>query len=565
MNIPNSRISQRLAIGFGIVITLLIAITLLGTTQVGKLNDSIDLIVKNRYPKTVMANLIQIEVNKTALAMHDMMLLNDPAQIKKQFSIIESNQIINENFDKLEKVADTEEDKRFVKEALEARAKYLPARDVVLKLFNEGSQDKASEYLLTQFSGPQIDYYIALDKMFAFHGELMDRAGATASAESRSARMFIAILALAAIALSILVGFRVSRSITVPLIKAVGIAKRVADGDLTTNVEVKTKNEIGQLMQALKTMNESLVRIVGEVRIGTETIATASSQIASGNADLSSRTESQASSLEQTASAMEELTTTVKQNAENARQANQLVISATDFAVKGGTVVSNVVDTMGSIKDSSRKIVDIIGVIDGIAFQTNILALNAAVEAARAGEQGRGFAVVATEVRNLAQRSAAAAKEIKGLIGDSVEKVDAGSKLVDEAGQTMDQIVTSVKRVADIMSEITAASHEQSEGIEEISRAIGHMDEMTQQNSALVEQAAAAAESMQDQAVKLTQVVGFFKLAHNDSHSTMASKLAPRKPIMMAKPKIVSATVRKLGTSSAASKTGIDSSVWEEF
>ena len=564
MKIANLKLSQRLAIGFGVVITLLIAITLLCTIQVGKLNDSIALIVKDRYPKTVMANLIQIEVNKTALAMRDMMLLNDPAQIKKQFSIIEkSNQIINENFSKLEAVAGTEDDRRLVKEVLEVRAKYLPARDTVLKLFNEGSHDKASEYLLTQFSAPQIDYYIALDKMFAFHGELMDQTGATAGAESHSARMFIAILALAAIAISILVGIWVSRSITIPLNKAVNIAQRVADGDLTTIVLVKTKDEIGQLMQALKAMNASLSRIVGEVRNGTDTIATASSQIASGNADLSARTESQASSLEQTASSMEQLTSTVKQNAENARQANQLVISTSDFALKGGTVVSNVVDTMGAIKDSSRKIVDIIGVIDGIAFQTNILALNAAVEAARAGEQGRGFAVVATEVRNLAQRSAAAAKEIKALIGDSVEKVDAGSKLVDEAGQTMDQIVTSVKRVADIMSEIAAASHEQSDGIEEISLEIGRMDEMTQQNAALVEQAAAAAESMQDQAVKLTQVVGIFKLAHNDSPITMAPAAASRKPFMMARP--VTATVSKLDTSTAASKTGTDSSDWEEF
>jgi methyl-accepting chemotaxis protein len=246
---------------------------------------------------------------------------------------------------------------------------------------------------------------------------------------------------------------------------------------------------------------------VEQVRAGIDAITTASREIATGNADLSSRTESQASSLEETASTMEELTSTVKQNADNARQANQLVLSASSVAVKGGELVSQVVDTMGSIKESSRKIVDIISVIDGIAFQTNILALNAAVEAARAGEQGRGFAVVATEVRNLAQRSASAAKEIKNLIGDSVEKVDAGGKLVDEAGQTMTLIVTSVKQVADIMSEITAASQEQSEGIEQVNLAITQMDEMTQQNAALVEQASAAAESMQDHATQVAQVM----------------------------------------------------------
>jgi methyl-accepting chemotaxis protein len=266
------------------------------------------------------------------------------------------------------------------------------------------------------------------------------------------------------------------------------------------------------LLHALDAMNGSLVKIVGEVRIGTDTIATASGQIASGNMDLSSRTELQASSLEQTAASMVELTSTVKQNADNARQANVLAASASEVALKGGAVVSQVVDTMGSINESSKKIVDIIGVIDGIAFQTNILALNAAVEAARAGEQGRGFAVVATEVRNLAQRSAAAAKEIKTLIGDSVEKVGTGAKLVDQAGVTMEEIVNSVRRVTDIMAEITCASQEQTSGIEQINHAIAEMDEVTQQNAALVEEVTAAAASLEGQAQSLAQVVSVFKI-----------------------------------------------------
>ncbi|WP_220807590.1 methyl-accepting chemotaxis protein [Noviherbaspirillum aridicola] len=302
------------------------------------------------------------------------------------------------------------------------------------------------------------------------------------------------------------------RAIAHPLREAVEVARNVAAGDLTTKIVVDSADETGQLLLALKDMNTSLVRIVSEVRTGTETIATASGQIASGNSDLSARTETQASSLEETASSMEELTSTVKQNADSAQQANQLAQSASEVAVRGGAVVAQVVDTMGSINASARKIVDIIGVIDSIAFQTNILALNAAVEAARAGEQGRGFAVVATEVRQLAQRSAAAAKEIKQLIDDSVEKVDVGAKLVDQAGATMEEIVASVRRVTDIMGEISVASKEQTDGIEQVNQAINQMDEVTQQNAALVEEAAAAAGSLQDQAVALAHVVSVFKL-----------------------------------------------------
>jgi len=303
------------------------------------------------------------------------------------------------------------------------------------------------------------------------------------------------------------------RGIARPLARAVAIAKSVAAGDLTQVIHVRSSDETGQLMQALKNMNESLVRIVGEVRSGTETIATASGQIASGNMDLSSRTEQQAGSLETTASSMEQITSIVRQNADSADQANQLAMSASKVAVQGGTVVSEVVDTMGSINDSAKKIVDIIGVIDGIAFQTNILALNAAVEAARAGEQGKGFAVVASEVRHLAQRSASAAKEIKTLIGDSVEKVNTGAQLVDQAGATMTEIVASIRRVTDIMGEITVASREQTEGIQRLNQAMSQMDAVTQQNAALVEESAAASAALQEQAAGLAQVVSIFKVA----------------------------------------------------
>jgi len=347
---------------------------------------------------------------------------------------------------------------------------------------------------------------------------------------------------------------------------AVEVAQAISAGDFSRAV-ILEKGDTSSLLYSINAMRENLTGTIGEIRNATETISVASSQIAAGNQDLSNRTESQASSLEETASSMEELTSTVKQNAENARQANQLVVSTADIAVKGGQVVGRVVDTMASIKDSSRKIADIIGVIDGIAFQTNILALNAAVEAARAGEQGRGFAVVASEVRNLAQRSAGAAKEIKSLIEDSVGKVDAGGKLVDEAGKTMDEIVNSVKRVTDIMSEIAAASSEQSAGIEQVNQAVGQMDEMTQQNAALVEEAAAAAESLQNQAGQLVQAVSVFKLTQSvqplhkpAGQPTSHTKVSPL--VVKPSPKLKSAPT---STSKKLAAAGGGSEDWEEF
>ena len=293
---------------------------------------------------------------------------------------------------------------------------------------------------------------------------------------------------------------------------AAGIAGSIAAGDLALAIHTEPHDK-HSLLAAMKAMQDGLVNIVGQIRRGTGTIASASVQISSGNQDLSARTEAQASALEQTTSSIEALTDAVKHNADNARQAQQLAVSASEVAVRGGTVVAQVVDTMGAINTSSKKIVDIISVIDGIAFQTNILALNAAVEAARAGEQGRGFAVVATEVRNLAQRSSAAAREIKTLIDDSVGTVDAGARLVDQAGITMDEVVSSVRRVTDIISDISSASEEQTAGIEKINQAIRQMDDVTQQNAALVEQAAAAAHSMQEQALHLSQAVSIFKLS----------------------------------------------------
>ncbi|HEY1230724.1 MAG TPA: methyl-accepting chemotaxis protein, partial [Ramlibacter sp.] len=413
---------------------------------------------------------------------------------------------------KLEAMLETPEEKKLYAQMGEVRKGVLEMVEQIGKLKTQMEWDAAARMADEQLSKRLEAYEASLVALGDQQRAQIEAAAAAIAQQHRAGRNSLIVLSLIALAVASLCAWRLTRSIVQPLNEAVKVAETVASGDLGSRIETDRKDETGQLLQALKGMNESLARVVGEVRTGTDTIATASGQIASGNQDLSSRTEEQASSLEETAASMEELTSTVKQNADNARQANQLAMSASQVAVKGGEVVGQVVHTMASINESSKKIVDIIGVIDGIAFQTNIQALNAAVEAARAGEQGRGFAVVASEVRNLAQRSAAAAKEIKGLIDDSVGKVQAGSELVGEAGHTMEEIVSSVKRVTDIMGEITAASQEQTAGIEQINQAITQMDQVTQQNAALVEQAAAAAASLQEQAGGLVHAVSVFRL-----------------------------------------------------
>ena len=530
MKLSNMKIGARLALGFGIVIALLIAITVLSNVQVGRLNGSLDDIVKVRYPATELANTVQIQVNKIAIDLRDLLLTNDDEKTKLLGAdAAAADKKMNESLRLLGENIRSENGKDLYNQAVAARDNYLPARDKLLKLALDHDEAEGRIFLQTDFIPVQAKYFIALDALIAHEGDLMNQAGADAIDRSQGARITINVLAVITVLLSGLVALLVTRSITRPLIAAVDVAKRVADGDLTADVARHSRDEIGDLMDALKVMNGNLFDIVSQVRKGTETIAGGSAEIAAGNMDLSSRTEQQAGSLEETASAMEELTSTVKQNADNARQANQLAVSASEVAIKGGGVVGQVVDTMGSINASSKKIVDIINVIDGIAFQTNILALNAAVEAARAGEQGRGFAVVASEVRSLAQRSASAAKEIKLLIGDSVNKVDAGSKLVEQAGTTMKEVVESVRRVTDIVAEISAASHEQSSGIDEIGRAITQIDQTTQQNAALVEQAAAAAQSMQDQAANLMRVVGVFKLSRDMQPAANSEPIERRK------------------------------------
>ena len=478
-----------------------------------RLSGDLNQIVNERYPAAALANTVQIQVNRINMNLRDMILSIDPEKLKALADDISvADQKMNASLAALNAQAKTPDDKRYVAAAIVARDNYLPVRDALLKLALDGTTFDAKAYLQDQFIPGQIKYFAAINALFDYEGGLMQSAGGAAITESRSAQIVIIILALATVLFSASVALLVSRSITRPLINAVEVAKRVAEGDLTAELVISSTDEIGELLTALKMMNQSLLNIVGQVRNGTETIANASIEIANGNMDLSTRTEQQAASLEETSSAIEQLIATVKQNAENARLANQLAVSASDVAMQGGGVVSQVVNTMASINASSKKIVDIISVIDGIAFQTNILALNAAVEAARAGEQGRGFAVVASEVRSLAQRSASAAKEIKSLIDDSVQKVDIGSNLVEQAGATMQQVVASVRRVTLIVAEISAASSEQSIGIDEIGHVITQIDKTTQQNAALVQEAAAAAQSLQDQAAKLMRVVSVFKL-----------------------------------------------------
>jgi methyl-accepting chemotaxis protein len=425
----------------------------------------------------------------------------------------ESSRVSTELQGKIESLMNTPREKEIFNGIVTSRKAFIAIRDQIIKAKADGNTDEAKRLLEVDFAPVAKSYTGLLQELVDQQRKESDNMAQDIHATYSASLNILIFLGVVALLLAVLAAWWLTKGITTPLNHAVAVARKVASGDLNNSIDSSGKDETGQLLSALKDMNDSLVRIVSEVRFGTDTIATASSQIASGNMDLSSRTETQASSLEETASSMEELTSTVKQNADNARQANQMAASASEVAGRGGEVVAKVVETMSSINDSSKKIVDIIGVIDGIAFQTNILALNAAVEAARAGEQGRGFAVVATEVRNLAQRSAAAAKEIKTLIGDSVDKVDNGAKLVDQAGATMSEIVESVKRVTDIMSEITAASAEQTEGIEQVNQAIGQMDQVTQQNAALVEEAAAAAASLQEQANHLAQVVSVFKIS----------------------------------------------------
>jgi len=533
MNFRNLAIGKKLGLSFAIVIGMLIIVAALAYLRVSGLSDDLRLINQDRYPKTVLVHTVKDELNEQALNMRNLLLMDKADDMEKEYaSIAKNTRVITDTLSQLDKVLTSEKGIAQLRALEESRRKYLAARTTFLDNTRKGQRDAALHNLLDEVRPILQIYTTQLDGLIAYQEELMTASGQQSQTQAQQTIVLITVIALAACLIAVTLAVLTTRTITTPLHQAVDVARQVADGDLTMLIRVDTAEETGQMLGALRDMNSALTHIVDEVRTGADNIATASGQIASGNLDLAARTEQQAGSLEETASAMEQLTATVKHNADNARQANQLAVSASDIAVKGGSVVAQVVQTMGEINSSSHRIVDIINVIDSIAFQTNILALNAAVEAARAGEQGRGFAVVATEVRSLAQRSAAAAKEIKQLIDDSVGKVESGSRLVNEAGDTMNVIVDSIRSVADIMGEITTASAEQTQGIEQINQAIVEMDQATQQNAALVEEAASAASALQEQSHRLVDVVDVFKLAAAGGRRTPA--LPGRRPVLLA-------------------------------
>ena len=531
----NLRIGVRLGIGFALLIAAVLFVALYARFELGGVKNEFDLLTKDRMVKVEQIESIKDNLNQTARSVRNIVLLTEVEQMQAEKTTIDKARAANaELVGKLDDTIKSDQGRQLMAEVAAARAAYNPLLDQVIALGLANKAPEATRLLMGDVRKAQRSYFDSLQALIDFQKKLMDESEAAVASAVGTAGMVMLGIALVAGVTGALLAWAITRSITSPIRQAVQVAETVAAGDLTSRIEASSKDETGQLLQALKKMNDALLGIVSQVRNSSDSIATGSTQIATGNADLSQRTEEQASNLQQTAASMEELTVTVKQNADTARTANQLAGSASAAATEGGRVVGQVVATMDDISKSSQRISDIIGVIDGIAFQTNILALNAAVEAARAGEQGRGFAVVASEVRSLAQRSATAAKEIKDLIGESVEKVGRGTQQVSEAGKSMDEIVHQVKRVTDLIGEITNSSHEQSTGIGQIGDAVAQLDQVTQQNAALVEESAAAAESLKHQAEQLARAVSVFKV-EVASAGLHAQPLAPAAPKAKAK------------------------------
>ncbi len=584
MNLAKMKVGTRLGLGFALVLVLLVAVTVLGIARMAQIQERLDHVINVNNVVTRLVIDMRGNVSDRITSLRILTLMTDASDMEPEMARIKTQtSTYQETQKKLEEkfaVESTAEEKTLLASIKEYEAAAMPAIAKASALWMANDAEGATRVMIKEIRPVQKKWMDALEQLATLEDKLNEQMQSDARKAFDSARLFMIILGVLAVAMGVAAALVITRG----LLKQLGgepdytasIAGSIANGDLSIGIHTEP-SDTSSLLAEMKEMRNSLVGIVGQVRVGTETIGTASREIAAGNIDLSSRTEMQASALEKTASAMEELTSTVKQNADNAREANKLAATASDVALKGGSVVSQVVDTMSSINESAKKIVDIIGVIDGIAFQTNILALNAAVEAARAGEQGRGFAVVASEVRNLAQRSAGAAKEIKILIDDSAEKTERGTRLVGQAGVTMGEVVDSVRRVTDIMSEIASASQEQSAGIEQVNLSIIEMDGMTQQNAALVEQAAAAAQSLQDQAAELAHVVSIFKLVEGEEKPAAyvpapvaAAPVAARKPAPALRP--VKSLTRKTEASAPAAApaprkaAGAGSNdEWEEF
>ncbi len=544
----STSISARLAWGFGGVFALLLILSLLASERVNRIDHTLDRINNVNNVKQRYAINFRGSVHDRAIAVRDVVLAPDAAAAAVHVALIEklaknyadSSGPLDAMFSGATPVSAEEKAALAGIKASEQQAQPLIAKVIALRLAD--NLPEANALLAKQAAPAFVAWLASINRLIDLEESMNKGEAATASGLASSFQLWMLVLCAIAVAIGSAAAWYISRGLLRQLggepAYAMQIAGDIAAGNLAVHIHTRDGDRTS-LIFAMQGMRDSLVHIVSQVRAGTANIATASVEIAAGNHDLSGRTEAQAGTLEKTASAMEELTSTVRQNASNAQQANTLAVSASEVAVRGGAVVSQVVETMASINDSSKKIVDIISVIDSIAFQTNILALNAAVEAARAGEQGRGFAVVATEVRNLAQRSAAAAREIKSLIGDSVSRVESGARLVDEAGATMDDIVQSVKRVTDIMNEISVASQEQTDGIVMVNEAIGQMDDATQRNAALVEQATAASTQLHDEAHALSAVVSIFQL--NDAAAPApagaapkAARRAPKQPLRLA-------------------------------
>ena len=544
MKLGNLRIGQRLLAGFGSLMALMMVIVGLAYQQFEAVKHDFAEVVemeRRAFLATEWLGLTTLNGNRAVAIAKS----GGHAQVEAYFApqVKKTTERISEIQKELEAHVTSDKGKALMAEIAEQRKAYIATRNEVFALLKAGDV-AGGQRMLEQRMMPANESYLKVIGAFnAFEHELVKQRTEVVDAAVDRAETVLLVLTAIAIGIGGLAAWLITRSVTHPLAQAVAAVRTMAGGDLTHAVPAEGRDEAADLLRGLGDMQRSLQRLIGEVRSTTDSITTASSEIATGNQDLSARTEQTASNLQQTASSMEQLTGTVRQTADSARTANQLASSAQATAAKGGDVVSQVVTTMEDINASSKKIADIIGVIDGIAFQTNILALNAAVEAARAGEQGRGFAVVASEVRSLAQRSAEAAKEIKALIGASVDKVDSGTRLVADAGQTMGEIVASVQRVSDIIGEITAAAAEQSDGIGQVNGAVNNLDQMTQQNAALVEQSAAAAASLKDQAMRLGQAVGAFRVVATQ-HTLAPVHAAPRaqpaaataRPAMPAKP-----------------------------